>query len=197
MNAEERNRYFQELALNLRHEGFTVEPETEEGLLPVALDGQRLCCAAEAGEIRYWKADVAGDARSAALEQVTAIARITSEYMSQMEAAPPLTASGLEGDYRLLAEFSSVVLAGHPTQYGAQFITWARAQEGTSLYHGDYYGPGAGVVSYAAAKQDFATRSGLVPRNALFTPELSTPICNCKKTPKEFCSFSARGVRKL
>ena len=88
MNAEERNRYFQELALNLQHEGFTVELETEEGFLPVDLDGQRLCCAAETGEIRYWKADVAGDARSAALNQATAIARTTSAYMNQMEASP-------------------------------------------------------------------------------------------------------------
>ena len=45
MNAEEKSRYFQELALNLQHEGFTVKPETEEGLLPVEMDGQRLCLA--------------------------------------------------------------------------------------------------------------------------------------------------------
>ena len=31
MNAEEKNRYFQELTLNLQHEGFAVKPETEEG----------------------------------------------------------------------------------------------------------------------------------------------------------------------
>ena len=46
----------------------------------------------------------------------------------QMEAAPKLTASGLTGDYRLLADFNDVVLAGHPTQYGVQFITWECGQ---------------------------------------------------------------------
>ena len=45
MNADEKSRYFQELSRNLRHEGLTVKPETEEGLLPVELDGQRLCFA--------------------------------------------------------------------------------------------------------------------------------------------------------
>ena len=45
MNADEKSRYFQELSRNLRHEGLTVKPETEEGLLPVELDGQRLCLA--------------------------------------------------------------------------------------------------------------------------------------------------------
>ncbi len=176
MNAEEKSRYFQELTLNLQHEGLTVKPETEEGLLPVEMDGQRLCLALETGGVRYWKEDAVGDARSTALERVTAIARITSTYMRQMEAAPPLTASGLEGDYRLLAEFNNVVLAGHPTRYGAQFVTWERVQEGTALYQGDYYGPGAGTASYNAAKQDFAVRSGFVPRGALFTPEQLTEV---------------------
>ena len=45
MNAEEKTRYFQELPLTLQREGFAVKPETEEGLLPVELDGQRLCLA--------------------------------------------------------------------------------------------------------------------------------------------------------
>ena len=43
MNTEAQNRYFQELTLNLQHEGFTVKPKTEEGLLPVELDGRHLC----------------------------------------------------------------------------------------------------------------------------------------------------------
>ena len=188
-----------------------MKPETEEGFLPAGMDGQRLCLALETGGVRYWKEDVAGDARSTALEKATAIVKTTAAYMGQMEAAPPLTANGLEGDYRLLAEFNNVVLAGHPTassqssfdfvsRYAenrvrslappfptepaslgsgggpAQFITWERVQEGTALYQGDYYGPGAGTASYNAARQDFAVRSGLIPRGALFTPEQLTEV---------------------
>ena len=88
MNADEKNRYFQELSRNLRHEGLTVKTETEEGLLPVELDGQRLCLALDNGAIRYWKEDVADERRSAALDRVTDIAKITSDYMRQMEAVP-------------------------------------------------------------------------------------------------------------
>ncbi len=33
--------YFRELTLNLQHAGFVVKPETDEGLLPVELDGQQ------------------------------------------------------------------------------------------------------------------------------------------------------------
>ena len=176
MNTEERKRYFQELTLNLQHDGFTVKPETEDGLLPVELDGQRLCFALDTGAVRYWREDVADGHRGAALDRATDIARTTAEYMSQMESAPQLTASGLTGDYRLLADFNGVVLAGHPTQYGVQFATWERVRERTGLNAGNYYGPLGGVDCYAAAKQNFATRSGLIPRSTLFTPEQLTEV---------------------
>ena len=126
MNTDEKTRYFRELTLNLRHEGFTVRPETENGLLPVELDDQCLCQVTETGGVRYRKEDVANDIRSEALDKVADTARTTAEYMRQLETAPLLTANGLVGNYRLLAEFSNVVLTGHPTSYGVQFVTWER-----------------------------------------------------------------------
>ena len=179
MNTEEKSRYFQELTLNLQHEGFAVNPETEEGLLPVELDGQLLCLALDTGSVRYWREDAADDHRSAALDRAISITKTTAEYMRQMETAPQLTASGLAGDYRLLADFNDVVLAGHPTEYGVQFVTWERVRERTGLNAGDYYGPGNGTDSYTAAKQGFATRSGLIPRSALFAPEQLTEVYRC------------------
>ena len=166
-----KRRYFQELARNLQYEGFAVKPETEDGLLPVELDGRRLCLALDTGALRYWAKDVDGDARGKALSRATSIAEATAEYMDQVEAAPQLAAGSLTGDYRLLAEFNGVVLVGHPTQYGVQFVTWERVREDTGLNDGNYYGPCSGVGSYAAAKQGFAVRSGLVARSALFAPE--------------------------
>lgn len=83
MNA---NKYFRELALNLQREGFTADPEVN-GLLPVALDGERLCIATESGSIRYRTEAVSGEARRAALDKVIDIAGVTAEYMKQMEMA--------------------------------------------------------------------------------------------------------------
>lgn len=179
MNAEEKTRYFQELTLNLQREGFAVKPETEEGLLPVELDGQRLCLARASGAVRYRREDAADEHRSAALDSVISIAKTTTEYMSQMEAAPQLTASGLTGDYRLLADFNGVVLAGHPTQYGVEFVTWERMPDRSGLNAGNYYGPSGGTDSYTAAKRDFATRSGLIPRSALFDQKQLLAIFHC------------------
>ena len=175
MSAERGNRYFKELVINLRHEGLTVGQETD-GLLSVELDGRHLCFAAGDGGVRYREEDIADDSRHAALDRATAVVRATSEYMSQMETAPQLTAIGLEGDYRVLADFNDIVLAGHPTQYGHQFVTWERVQDRTALHQGDYYGPGAGADSYTAAKRDFAVRSGLVLGDALFSLEQLTEV---------------------
>ena len=171
--------YFRELTLNLQHAGFVVKPETDEGLLPVELDGQRLCLALDTGTVRYWREDVADDYRSAALDRANSITKATAEYMSQMAAAPQLTTNSLTGDYRLLADFNGVVLAGHPTRYGVQFVTWERPSDRTSLGSGHYYGPGGGADSYTAAKRDFATRSGLIPRSALFDQKQLIEIYHC------------------
>ena len=168
------NIYFRELALNLRREGFTVKPETKDGLLPVELDGQRLCCVTEAGGVRYWKEDVSGDSRSEALDRAVEVVRTAVSYMRQMAVAPLLTAAGLDGDYRLLAEFNGVILAGHHTSYGTQFITWERDRKGTGVHTGHYHG--FGVDSYTAAKRDFALRSGLIQDSVLFPPEQTNSL---------------------
>ena len=173
------SKYFRELTLNLQHAGFVVKPETDEGLLPVELDGQRLCLALDTGTVRYWREDVADDYRSAALDRANSITKATAEYMSQLAVASQLTTNSLTGDYRLLADFNGVVLAGHPTRYGVQFVTWERSSDRTSLGSGHYYGPGGGADSYTAAKRDFATRSGLIPRSALFDQKQLIEIYHC------------------
>ena len=51
---------------------------------------------------------------------------------------------------------------------------WASISES-----GHYYGPGRGADSYTAAKRDFATRSGLIPRSALFDQKQLIEIYHC------------------
>lgn len=89
-----------------------------------------------------------------------------TEYERLMERASRIQARGLEGDYRLLVEFNDVVLAGHQTRFGMEFVTWEWVQDHTSLWQGHYYGD-----NYDGAKQDFVTRAGLVPQGRLFSSE--------------------------
>ena len=88
---------------------------------------------------------------------------MVQEYMTLMEQAPPLKAQGLSGDFRVLADFNGTVLAGHPTQYGVHFITWDWNFDRTGLNYGRYF-----QENYLGAKQDFATRSGLISKQQIF-----------------------------
>ena len=61
------------------------------------------------------------------------IAARTLEYMTAMETAPQLKASGLEGDYRILADFNGTILAGTHSKHGIQFVTWDRDYDRTDV----------------------------------------------------------------
>ena len=61
------------------------------------------------------------------------IAARTLEYMTAMETAPQPEASGLEGDYRILADFNGTILAGTHSKHGVQFITWDRDYDRTDV----------------------------------------------------------------
>ena len=94
--------------------------------------------------------------------------------MRLMEAAPHLVATGLEGDYRLLADFGGAVLAGHPTTHGTEFVTWEWDYPHAGMWQGHYYGG-----NYAGAKRDFAVRAGLIPREMMFSEEQLVDLCRC------------------
>ncbi len=164
---DHQTKYLSEAGHRLRRAGFTVQPE-HMGLLPVEKDAHRICNVNVHGNVSYDPDHVRRNGLEDALDQVRCIAAETLTYMKQMASAPPLVADGLTGNYRLLAEFGDVVLAGHEHErgYGVEFVTWERIQDGTSLWQGHYYDN-----DYTAAKQDFATRSGLLPSGLLFTKE--------------------------
>ena len=170
MSAEEKSRYFEEVVRNLQRDGFETGAAGDDGLLPVRWQGQPLCTVTAEGGVRYLPDNVQRAAGENAVRQVTDIARATAQYMKLMEAAPPLKAKGLGGSYRLLAEFNGTVLAGQPTKYGVQFVTWERDFDKTGLCWGHYF------EDYGKAKQDFATRSGLVAESRQFSAEQLTEI---------------------
>ena len=105
-------RYLEETAIRLQQNGFTVEP-IEDHHLPVCWEKGRLCRVSGKGSVLYRQENVDSIRAQDALQTVIDTAKMTSEYMAILETAPRLKASGLTGDYRVLADFSSAVLAGH------------------------------------------------------------------------------------
>ena len=158
-------RFLEEPAIRLRQNGFTVEP-IEDHHLPVCWEKGRLCRISGKGSVLYRQECVDVPGAQDALQSVIDTAKMTSEYMAILETAPRLKASGLTGDYRVLADFSSAVLAGHPTERGVQFVTWEWDFDREGVHHGHYF-----QGDYEAAKRDFTVRSGLVQKGTLFEPE--------------------------
>ena len=110
-------RFLEETAIRLRQNGFTVEP-IEDHHLPVCWEKGRLCRVSGKGSVLYRQENVDSIRAQDALQTVIDTAKMTSEYMAILETAPRLKASGLDGDYRILADFGDAVLAGHPTERG-------------------------------------------------------------------------------
>ena len=164
-NTSRQFRYLEEVRIPLHRAGFgTLLVEGEQ--LPVLWNGAPLCRITGKGSVFYRREDADTPQAEDALFRVEYIAAKTLEYMTAMEAAPRLKAIGLDGDYRILADFGDAVLAGHPTERGVQFVTWEWDWDREGVHHGHYFQNG-----YEEAKHDFVRRSGLLPREALFEPE--------------------------
>ena len=164
-NTSRQLRYLEEVRIPLHRAGFETLP-LEGAQLPVLWNGAPLCRITGKGSVFYRREDADTPQAEDALFRVEYIAAKTLEYMTAMEAAPRLKASGLDGDYRILADFGDAVLAGHPTERGVQFVTWEWDWDRKGVHHGHYFQNG-----YEEAKHDFVRRSGLLPKEALFEPE--------------------------
>ena len=172
-------RFLEETAIQLRQNGFTVEP-IEDHHLPVCWEKGRLCRISGKGSVLYRQECVDSVRAQDALQTVIDTVKMTSEYMAILENAPRLKASGLHGDYRVLADFGSAVLAGHPTERGVQFVTWEWDFDREGVHHGHYF-----QDDYDAAKRDFTVRSGLVQKDALFEPEQLAEIYRALRFVRE------------
>lgn len=122
-NTEQQNRYLEEVCTCLHRAGFETQP-LEDSQMPVYWNGVPLCRITGKGSVFYRREDVNTPLAEDALLRVEDIATQTMEYMTAMETAPQLKASGLEGDYRILADFNGTVLAGMHSKHGVQFVTW-------------------------------------------------------------------------
>ena len=172
-STEQQLRYLEEVCISLHRAGFETQP-LQDSQLPVYWNGVPLCRITGKGSVFYRREDVSTPQAEEALIRAEGIAVRTMEYMTAMETAPQLKASGLEGDYRILADFNGTVLAASHSKRGVQFVTWAWDYGRTGVAHGHYF-----MENYDDAKQDFAIRSGLVHKEQFFSPEQMTEIYRC------------------
>ena len=178
-NTGQQLRYLEEVCISLHRAGFETKPP-EDCQLPILWNDAPLCRITGKGSVLYHQENVDSIRAQDVLQSVIDTAKMTSEYMVILEYAPRLKASGLTGDYRILADFGDAVLAGHPTERGVQFVTWEWDFDREGVHHGHYF-----QDDYEAAKRDFTVRSGLVPKDALFEPEQLAEIYRALRLVRE------------
>ena len=110
-NTRQQLRYLEEISISLHRVGFEIK-SLEDCELSILWNNAPLCRITGKGSVFYRREDVSTPPAEEALIRAEDIAARTLEYMTAMETAPQLKASGLEGDYRILADFNGTVLAG-------------------------------------------------------------------------------------
>jgi hypothetical protein len=162
---QEKSRFFKEITRLAVKQGFHASGVTDEGRLELSSGQRHLCRIDEKGSIFYPRENVAE------LQSFFPQVNAAHNYVTAMEQAPPLRAEGLGEGYVKLAAFENTVLAGKDRgDHGFQFVTWEWGFDRTGLNHGHYY------EDYAAAKEDFAFRSGLAPEHCRFSPEQAAAL---------------------
>ena len=100
--------------------------------------------------------------------------RLANEYCKAYAAAQPLAADGLKVEYCCLAEFNETVFAAkYNAEYGFEFVVWLRTFNRNSVFQGHYFS------DYAAAKEDFALRSGLISSDRVFSEAEMKELLHC------------------
>ena len=106
--------------------------------------------------------------------KVKKMVRLANEYCKAYANAQPLAADDLKDKYRCLAEFNETVFAAkYNAEYGFEFVVWLRTFNRNSVFQGHYFS------DYAAAKEDFALRSGLINSDRVFSEADMKKLLHC------------------
>ena len=101
--------------------------------------------------------------------------------MGLYETSPQMEADGVH-DYRKLAEYGNIVLAGmYSENHGFMFTTWDQDKERGYVSGGDY------SPNYAYAKESFVRRSGLIQEQRLFQPAEAENLYRCVDYARNHC----------
>ena len=114
------------------------------------------------------------------LDEVIDLHHKIKEYTNKYLNAPHLPFDDVK-EYRLLAEYGDTILAATNTEHGFMFCTWEQDKKHNYVTRGDY------STDYEYAKKSFATRSGLIDKNRVFSLDEATDIYKCVQYAKDNC----------
>ena len=146
------------------------------GWLPILSNGQPVVFVSRSGDVFFDKNSIEQKDMEGLYDTTANLAAEIKEYTTAVENSPQLKADRLDEAFRLLAQFNGTVFAGRKWQndQGYQFVTWRLSYDRTGVTLGHYF-----EDQYAAAKEDFAIRSGLIGKEKVFSTEQMKEIHGC------------------
>lgn len=148
---------------------------TEKGATSVLAEGKQICKISERGAVLIGKEDMQAEEAEKLRKDIIEISDKVCEYVELLERAPQVQSDSGNKDFKLLSQFNGVLLAGKEVSIGGyEFATWVRDGNGTGYTYGHYFGE-----EYTIAKEDFALRSGLIPKERQFTEEQMVEMYRC------------------
>ena len=152
-----------------------------DGLLHIFHGGAPFCCQTPEGFLRFYEDQFEALSQTELYDKIHQEAGAIREYVGLYEAAPQMEAEGVH-DYRKLAEYGNIVLAGtYSENHGFMFTTWDQDKERGYVSGGDY------SPNYAYAKESFVRRSGLIQEQRLFQPEEAENLYRCVEYARNHC----------
>lgn len=174
--------YQEELLRRLPMLNCTGAYHAQEELLHVFQGHIPLCRQEPNGFLRFDREQLEADGFRDICEKIQQEARTIREYAGLYEAAPQMEADGVQ-DYRKLAEYGNVVLAGkYSEHHGFMFTTWDQDKKRCYVSGGDY------SPDYEYAKESFVRRSGLIQEQRLFQPKEAENLYRCVDYARNNCA---------
>ena len=140
-------------------------PETDQ--IKVQPDNDRMPVISGDGEITY-----KSEQRDFVYNTLSPLVDGVNEVAAAWERATPVPFENLS-QFRVLGDYGKAMLAARDDTElgrGLHFVTWKYDFDRTGLEHGNY------TENYAAAKEDFSIRAGLIPKEKIVTQEQAAEI---------------------
>lgn len=154
----------------------------QDGLLHIFHGDAPFCRQTSEGFLRFYEDQFEALSQTELYDQIRQEAREIREYVGLYEAAPQMEADGVQ-DYRKLAEYGNVVLAGkYSEHHGFMFTTWDQDKKRCYVSGGDY------SPDYEYAKESFVRRSGLIQEQRLFQPKEAENLYRCVDYARNNCA---------
>jgi hypothetical protein len=153
MRMKNKNKIVNEFVRQIEKLGYRIELSDNPNHHGYIYDGQKELCT-------FF---INGELSTNEYSDITRTLNSVKEYLTAFENAEFLKAEGLKEGYKKLMDYNGYVFAMREMDNDCEFVTWQYSYDGKAVNLGRYFN------DYESAKENMATRCGLIDRSKMFT----------------------------